>query len=114
MAVPAVSFPAVPPIAVLAGVRQTSAIGCGPRRGLRLEVLALHAEERLAEHLDEPSVGVPGEPFVAALRRQPGDAGVVGANVEDGFHHAGHGESAAAAYRQQQGIARVAQPFVHL
>ena len=58
----------------------------------RLEALAVQAEHRLAEHLDESAVRVPGEVLVAGLRRQSADALVVEPDVEDGVHHPRHRE----------------------
>jgi hypothetical protein len=71
----------------------------GGQRGL--EVLSGNVEDGPAEHLDQPPVGVPGETLVTALRGETCDAGVVEADVEDRLHHAGHGELATRAHRQQ-------------
>ncbi len=57
------------------------------------EQVAVDAEHGLAEHLDEPAVGVPGEAVVAAgLLGQPVDGLVVEPDVEHGLHHPRHGE----------------------
>ncbi|GAB3351427.1 hypothetical protein GCM10027452_20570 [Micromonospora halotolerans] len=80
-----------------------------------LELLARHLADGLAEHLDEAAVGVPGEAVVAAgLRAEPDHAAVVEADVEDGLHHAGHGELGAGAYRDQQRVLRVTELAAHL
>ncbi len=89
-----------------------------------LELLARHLADGLAEHLDQPAVGVPGEPVCAAgggpvstaagLSCESFDAAVVEAHVEDGLHHAGHGELGAGAYRDQQRVVRVAEAAAHL
>jgi hypothetical protein len=86
----------------------------GPRRSqFGLEVRTGNAEHGLAEHLDEAPVRVPGEPFVAALRRQSQHARIGQADVENRLHHAGHRELAARTDRQQQRIVRVAEVLLH-
>ena len=59
------------------------------------EVLAVDVQDGLAEHLDEAPVGVPGEALVAAGGGQADDGGVVEPDVENGLHHAGHGDNSA-------------------
>jgi hypothetical protein len=78
-----------------------------------VEVLAVHPEDGLAEHLDEAAVGVPGEPLVVGLGREPGHRVVVEPDVEDGVHHPRHGELRAGAYRDQQGTVRLAELLAH-
>jgi hypothetical protein len=79
-----------------------------------LEEVAVDAEDGLAEHLDEAAVGVPGEPLVAGLRGQAPHRGVGEADVEDGVHHAGHGELGAGADRDEQRVVGLAEPLAHL
>ena len=74
------------------------------------EHLAGDFQDGLAEHLQQPPVGVPGEPFVAALLGQPLDAGVVESDVQDGLHHAGHRELGAGPDADQQRVVPIAQP----
>ena len=82
-------------LGVQVGVRRRAA---GLLRAVErvLEPLAVDPEDRLAEHLDQPPVGVPGPPFapqlVAGLLGQPPHRVVGQADVEDGVHHAGHRE----------------------
>jgi len=88
-----------------------------------LEVLPRHIADGLAEHLDQTSVGVPGEPLVTAggvsTRRAVGlsseshDAAVVEADIEHGLHHARHRELGAGAYRDQQRVHRVTESPAH-
>ncbi|GAA3235204.1 hypothetical protein GCM10020256_52900 [Streptomyces thermocoprophilus] len=78
-----------------------------------LEEVAVDAEDGLAEHLDEAPIGVPGEPLVAGLL---GEAlhGLVGeADVEDGVHHARHGELRTGAYGDQQRVVGLAELLAH-
>ena len=79
-----------------------------------LEALAMEAEYRLAEHLDEPPVRIPGEVLVAGLLGQPAHALVVEPDVEDGVHHPGHRVLAARPDRHEHRIMRVAEPLVDL
>ncbi len=57
-----------------------------------LEQLALDAHHRLAEHLDQPTVGVEREPLVVGLLGQTQDRLVVEPDVQDRVHHPGHRE----------------------
>ena len=86
-----------------------------PLRRLRLvqrvgEDLAVDVEHRLAEHLQQPPVGVPGEPLVAADLGQALDAGVVQPDVEHRLHHPGHREHRPGTDAHQQRVVPVAQP----
>ena len=74
-----------------------------------LEVLAVDVEHRLAEHLDQPPVGVPGEPLAAGLLGQALHRLVVEPDVEDRLHHAGHRELRSGAHRHQQRVVGVAR-----
>ena len=78
-----------------------------------LEELALDAEDRLAEHLDEAAVGVPREAVVAGLLGQALHRLVGEADVEDRVHHAGHRELRAGADRHQQGVVGLAELLAH-
>ena len=73
-----------------------------------LELLAVDLEHGLAEHLDEPTVGVPREVIVVGHARETGDAGIVQTDVEDGLHHAGHGEARTGAHGHQKRVLRIA------
>jgi hypothetical protein len=74
-----------------------------------LELLLVDVENDVAEHLDEAAIGVIGEAGIAAALGQRFDGLVVEAEVEDGVHHAGHGELGAGADGDQQGIFARAQ-----
>ena len=78
-----------------------------------LEELALDVENGLAEHLDQPAVGVEREPLVAGLLRQPQDRLVVEPDVQDGVHHPGHRELPTGAHRHQQRVVDLAQRLAH-
>ena len=75
---------------------------------LAFEDLAVDIEHDLAEHLDQPAVGVEREPF-AGERAEPVDRGLVEPDVEHGVHHAGHGELGAGTHGDEQGIFRIAE-----
>ena len=89
------------PLAVLASSRACSK--CSPSM----------PEHGLAEHLDQPAVGVEGEALVAGLGGQPAHRLVVEADVEDGLHHAGHRELRPRAHRDQQRVIGLAQLLAH-
>ena len=91
----------VTPLACLASSRASSK--CSPST----------SQHGLAEHLDQPAVGVPGEPLVAGLLGQALHRLVVEADVEDGLHHAGHRELRAGAHRDQQRVVGVAELLAH-
>jgi hypothetical protein len=65
----------------------------------------------VAEHLDQPPVGVPREPLVVGGASEPVHGGVVEPHVEDRVEHPGHRVAGAAAHRHQQRIFVVAEPF---
>jgi hypothetical protein len=69
-----------------------------------LERLVLAAHRGAAEHVDEAAVAVVGEPRVAGLLRQPFDARVREAEVQDGVHHARHGQRRTAPHGHQQRV----------
>ena len=69
-----------------------------------LELLLGNVEHDVAEHLDQAAIGVICETGIAAALGQRFDSLVVEAEVEDGVHHAGHGELRAGADGDQQRI----------
>ncbi len=78
-----------------------------------LEVLAVDVEHGLAEHLDQPPVGVPGEPLVVGLPGKAVHRLIRQADVEDGLHHARHGELRPGPDADQQRVGGVAEPTAH-
>jgi hypothetical protein len=80
-----------------------------------LEQVAVDPEHRLAEHLDEPPVRVPREAVVAArLLGQAVHRLVVEPDVENGLHHARHGELRPGAHAHQQRVVGLPEPPAHL
>ena len=79
-----------------------------------LEVVAVQAEDGLAEHLDEAPIGVPREVLVVGVPGEPVDALVVESDVEDRLHHARHREAGARSHGHEQGVLRRAQRTAHL
>jgi hypothetical protein len=57
------------------------------------EQAVIKAEDDVGIHLDEAAIAVPGEAGVAAHCGEALDRAVVEAEVEDGVHHAGHGDA---------------------
>ena len=79
----------------------------------RVELLAGQLQDDAGVHGDEAAVGVEGEALVAGLLGQALDGLVVEAEVEDGVHHAGHGELGPGAHRDEQRVAGVADRLAH-
>ena len=69
-----------------------------------LELLLGNIEDHVAEHLDEAAIGVIGKARIIAALGQRFDGLVVEAEVQDGVHHAGHGELGAGADGDEQRI----------
>ena len=69
-----------------------------------LEVVVLHPENHVAEHLHQSAVCVPYEPLVAGQLDQGRQCLVVQTEVQHGVHHARHGDRRTAAHRDQQRI----------
>ena len=72
------------------------------------EQVAIKTHDDVGEHLDETAIGVPSEALVAGLLDQAIDGLVVQTQVEDGVHHAGHGQRSTGADGYQQGILCIA------
>ena len=79
-----------------------------------LERVRRDPHDDLAEHLDEPAVGVEGEAPVTRQPGQPLQSLRVEAQVEDRVHHPGHRELGAGTNRDQERVACVAQPLAGL
>ena len=62
-------------------------------------------------HLQETTVGVVSETFVAGSFRQTFDGFVVQAQVQNRVHHARHGNTGAGTHGKQQGIVRIGEFF---
>ena len=75
----------------------------------RSERTTVHPEHRLAEHLNQPAVGVPRETLITGRIDQAGHRMVVEADVQNGVHHPGHGELRPRAHADQQRVVRITQ-----
>ncbi len=78
-----------------------------------LELILRDFENDVAEHLDEAAVAVVCEPRIAALGHQRLDRLVVQAQIQNGIHHARHGELGAGTHADQQRVLRVAELLAH-
>ena len=79
-----------------------------------LEGVAGHVHHDLAEHLDEPAVGVPGEtPVVVGLLREALHRLVVEPEIQDGVHHPRHRELRAAPHAHEQRVVGVSETLAH-
>ena len=78
------------------------------RQGV-LESLRIDPHDHIAEHGDEPPVGVVGEARIAGPPSKSLDRFVVEPEVENGVHHARHGEHGAGADREEQRVLGIAQ-----
>ncbi len=74
-----------------------------------VELLAVELEHDVREHHDEAAIGVVGEALVARRVDERAQRRLVEAEVEHGVHHARHRELGAAADRDQQRRAGVAE-----
>ena len=79
----------------------------------RVELLAGQLQHDAGVHGHEAPVRVESEALVARLLGQALDGVVVEAQVEDGVHHAGHGELGPRAHRHEQGVAGVPDDLAH-
>ena len=95
------------------GVALDAALGLEVVEGVGEEV-AIDVEDGLAEHLDEAAVGVPREALVTANGCEAEDGLIVQADVQDGFHHAGHGELGAASHGDEERVGGIAEAAAHL
>jgi hypothetical protein len=78
-----------------------------------LEQLALEAEHGFAEHLDQPAVGIPGEPLAAGLLGQAVHGLIGQADVQHGLHHPRHRELGPGPDADQQRVGPVAELAAH-
>ena len=99
-------------VSVQLGVELDALLGLLGGDGV-LEELAGDAHDDVGEHLDEAAVGVVGEARVLGLLDEALDGVVVQAEVEDGVHHAGHGERGAGAHGDEQRVLGVAELLAH-
>ena len=77
-------------------------------------LVAVHAHDHIGEHLDKAAIGVVGKARIAGFVGQALGDFVVEAQVEDGVHHARHGDRRAGAHREQQRVLGVAKTRAHL
>ena len=94
------------------GVGRRAASVLHSRDGV-LEQVAVEVHDHVGEHLDEATVGIPGEARVIGLLDQPVDGLIVQAEVEDGVHHARHGHGGAGTHGHEQRILRIADLLAH-
>src|SRR3954451_4993271 len=78
-----------------------------------VKLFHVDAESYFAEHLNESPVAVVGKARVASLICQSLGRLVVQAEIEDGVHHAGHGELGARSNAKQQRILHASQLLPH-
>ena len=69
-----------------------------------LELGDWHAEHYIGVHLQKPTIGVERESCIAAGLRQPFHRFVVETEIQNGLHHARHGNGRPGAHRHEQGI----------
>ena len=78
-----------------------------------IELRHVDMQRDFAEHLNEAAVAIVGEARVAGFGDQAFGAGIVQAEVENGVHHAGHGELGAGTNAHQERIGCAAELFAH-
>ncbi len=69
--------------------------------------------DHITEHIDESTVTIPGRAFISGLFDEAEDRLVGEAEVEDGIHHARHGNRCAGADRNKQRVARITEFLPH-
>ena len=74
-----------------------------------LEHVVFDAHDHRTEHVDQPPVGVVSETFVAGGGSQPLDRNVGQPQVQNRFHHPGHGDGRAGTDRNQQRVLFIAE-----
>jgi len=72
------------------------------------------SHDHVAEHVDEAAVAVPACARVAGALDEAQHRLVVQAEIENGIHHARHGNRGARTHRHQQGVLGIAQLLLHL
>ena len=70
--------------------------------------------DKIAEHLNETTVGIPGETLIAGLVSKSLNRGVVEADIQNGLHHARHGELSSRTHGDEKRILGIAQTLTHL
>ena len=68
-----------------------------------------YAHDNIAEHLDEATVGVHDETFVAGFLDQCFACFGIQAQIEDRVHHAGHGDGGTRAHGHEEGVGALAK-----
>src|SRR6266478_702131 len=74
-----------------------------------LEMMMVDAQHYMAVHLDEAAIAVIGEAGIAGAFGKPCCRLVVEAEIENGIHHAGHGDPGSRAHRNEQRIVGIAE-----
>lgn len=75
------------------------------------EERAVDAHDRTPEHLHEATVGIPREPLPVGDLGQAEHREVVQTDVQDGLHHARHGEPRPRPDREEQRVVHLSQPL---
>ena len=78
-----------------------------------VEIVLRDLQHHVAVHLDEAAIAIVGEPRIVALGHEGLHGLVVQPQVEDGVHHARHGELRAGAHAHQQRIRDIAELLPH-
>ena len=79
----------------------------------RFEIVLLHVQHYTAVHLDEAAVAIVGEARIVGSGFHRFDGLVIQPQVQDGIHHARHGEFRAGAHAHQQRVRGVAEFLAH-
>ena len=82
------------------------------RNGI-LEEVCIDIKDDIREHLDETTIRIPSETGVFRLLNQALDRFVVKAEVQDGIHHAGHGERSTGTHGNEKRIVGIAELLAH-
>lgn len=75
------------------------------------KIVMFDTQDDVTEHLDKTAIAVQGEALVARLGGQALDGIVVQPQVQDGIHHAGHGNRCPGTDGDQERVFGVAELF---
>ena len=82
------------------------------RNGI-LKKISIDIKNDVREHLDEATIRIPGETRIFRLFNQALHRFVVKAKIQNGIHHAGHGERGTGTHGNQQRVVRIAELLAH-
>ena len=77
-----------------------------------LEILLGHFHDDCRVHLDEPAISVVGKALILRDCGQAGHGAIVQSEIQDGFHHTGHGARGTGANADEKRVLGIAEFFL--